>query len=207
MEEIKWDIKRGAEIYRTVYDSRLKNWISTGKMKPGEMVVWRSGFSGWRKPEELEELKPFFQRWEEHESEQMKKKDSIKQSLPPGKEIRDILIIDDEKDLCFLLHNLLISNGYNVEVANTVKAAISCINEKIFDLVLLDLKLSDGDGMNILPMIKEINPKTIVDIITAYGSDEVREQAEDKGAYRFIDKPFTEKYILNSIRELEMQSE
>ena len=64
MQEIKWDIRRGAQIYRVIYDSRLKSWISTGKIKRGETMVWRSGFSGWRKPEELPELTPFFESWE-----------------------------------------------------------------------------------------------------------------------------------------------
>ncbi len=60
MQEIKWDIKRGSEIYRVIYNPRLKGWIATGKIKRGETMVWRSGFSGFRKPEELPELAPFF---------------------------------------------------------------------------------------------------------------------------------------------------
>ena len=60
MAEIKWDIKRGEDVYRQVFDSRLKAWIYTGKIKPGEIVVYRSGFSGWRKPKSSTKLSPIF---------------------------------------------------------------------------------------------------------------------------------------------------
>ena len=60
MSEIKYDIKRGADVYRLIYHARLRSWILKGVIKRGEAIVWRSGLSGWRKPEELEELKPYF---------------------------------------------------------------------------------------------------------------------------------------------------
>jgi len=74
MVEIKWDIKRGADVYRQVFDSRLKSWISTGKIKPGEVVVYRSGFSGWRKPEELNEIIPYFRRYEKAQLRRIKRR-------------------------------------------------------------------------------------------------------------------------------------
>ncbi len=62
MEEIRWDIKKGPRIFSRVSDGRLKLWISIGKIKADETVVWRSGLSGWCKPEELKELTSFFKR-------------------------------------------------------------------------------------------------------------------------------------------------
>ena len=107
MAEIKWDIKRGADVYRQVFDSRLKSWIYTGKIKPGEIVVYRSGFSGWRKPEELNEIIPYFRRYEKAQLRKLKKKETGKKyqktKLPEKTQIKNILIIDDEKDLCQLL--------------------------------------------------------------------------------------------------------
>ncbi len=81
MAEIKWDIKRGADVYRQVFDSRLKSWISTGKIKPGEVVVYRSGFSGWRKPEELEELIPYFRRYEKDQLKKIRKRESARKAV------------------------------------------------------------------------------------------------------------------------------
>ena len=201
MVEIKWDIKRGADVYRQVFDSRLKSWISTGKIKPGEVVVYRSGFSGWRKPEELNEIIPYFRRYEKAQLRKIKRRKPARSTLPEKTQIKNILIIDDEKDLCQLLGDTLSSHDYNVKFAHTKKNALSSLKEQTPDMVFCDLKLPDGDGMKILSKIKKISPGTIVNIISAYGSDETRDEAKRLGAYSFIDKPFSEEDILGNIRE------
>jgi len=202
MAEIRWDIKRSADIYRQILDARLKFWISAGKIKPGEVIVWRGGFSGWRRPEELEELIPYFRRYERSQLRKIKRRKSARRvTLPEKAQIKNILIIDDEKDLCQLLGDTLSSNGYNVEFAHTKKEAFSSLKNQTPDLVFCDLKLPDGDGMRILSKIRKIMPGTIVNIITAYGSEEARDEARRLGAHGFIDKPFSEEDILENIRE------
>ena len=200
IKEIKYDIRRGAQIYRAIYDVRLQRWISTGKIKRGEITVWRSGLSGWRRAEELEELAPFFEQWED-QLKKAKRKRSIRKVLPQKRQIKNILIIDNEKDLCSLLSDLLSRREYNVALANTKTEAIASLKRETPDLVFLDLKLPDGDGMKVLSKIKKVNPQTIVNIISAYGSEERREEAKKKGAYTFIDKPFTEREILRSVKQ------
>lgn len=112
------------------------------------------------------------------------------------------MIIDDEKYLCELLYDALHQRRYNVVTTNTKREAVALLKKTNPDLVFLDLKLPDGDGLKVLSEIKKINANTIVNIISAYGSEESRREAEEKGAYRFIDKPFTEKDILESIKEI-----
>ena len=202
MQEIKWDIKRGAGIYRVIYNSRLKSWIATGAIKRGEIMVWRSGLSGFRKPEELPELASFFERWEKQQLRRIKRKKSKEQVVPQTRPIRNILIIDDEKDLCSLLSDALSVKGYHVATANTRREGLAGLKKAPPDLVFLDLKLPDGDGISVLAKIRQLCPQTIVTIISAYGSEERREEARKKGAYGFIDKPFTEKDILKSIRQV-----
>jgi len=116
------------------------------------------------------------------------------------KKVKNILVIDDEKDLTWILSEILRRKKYNVSTANTRREAMASVKRNRPDMVFLDLKLPDGDGMNILPKIKKLHPKTVVHIISAYGSEESREEARKKGAYSFIDKPFTEKKILTSIK-------
>ncbi len=199
MNELKYDIKRGAGIYRVIFGSRLKAWILQGKIKRGEVLVWRSGLSGWRPPEDLEELAPIF---EDYESAHLKE-GAEKQILPKRKkvkkEIKNILIIDDEKDLCMLLSTILSRKGYNVVTANTRREGITYLKRKRPDLVFLDLKLPDGDGIGLLSKIKEIDPSTVINIITAYGDNERRDMAKKEGVHGFIEKPFTQKDILKSI--------
>jgi len=203
MTDIKWDIKRGAGVYRQVFDGRLKSWISTGKVKRGEVVVTRSGFSGWRKPEELEELSYYFRRYEKAQARKLKIGEKrIRNTLLERRRIKSILIVDDEKDLCLLLGDALRSHGYNVKSVHTGKDVMNSLKTQAPDMVFCDLKLPDGDGMRILSKIRSISPKTMVSMITAYGSEETRVKAKRLGAYGFIDKPFSEEDILRNIKEL-----
>ena len=202
MVNIKWDIKRGADVYRQVFDGRLKSWISTGKVKSGETVVMRSGFSGWRRPEGLKELIPYFRRYERARSRKIVIRKPARRALAGKKLIKSILIIDDEKDLCLLLGDALRSHGYHVKSVHTSKEAMSSLRLQAPDMVYCDLKLPDGNGMKILSKIRKINPRTIVSMITAYGSEEARHEAKRLGARSFIDKPFNEEDILKNIKEL-----
>lgn len=202
MAEIRYDIRRGADIYRTILQPRLQGWISSGKIKRGEILVWRSGLSGWRRAEELEELAPFFEKRERFQLRRAKRKKPLEQLLPSQKDIKNILIIDNEKDLCSLLHESLSQRKYNVAISNTKREALGYMRKEKPDLIFLDLKLPDGDGLKLLPIIRKNHPQTIVNIISAYGSEESREEAKNKGAYAFIDKPFTENDILRSIRRV-----
>ena len=203
MTEIRWDIKRSADVYRQILDARLKFWISTGKIKPGEVVVWRGGFSGWRRPEELEELIPYFRRYERTQLRKIKRRKPLLRKVVTKKnQIKNILIIDDEKDLRELLSDALTSRRYNVACVATKKEALRSIKRSLPELVFLDLKLPDGDGMKLIPKIKKINPDTVVNVISAYGSEDAKEKAMELGVNRFIDKPFSEQDILRSIREL-----
>lgn len=205
MAELKYDVRRGADTYRLIYYSRLKNWILKGIIKRDEALVWRSGLSGWRKPEELEELKPFF---EQREKERLRreKKDQRPAALPK-KQIKNVLIVDDEEDLCWLLTNTLQSKGYKVSIAHGLIEGRNCLKNEVPDLVLLDLKLSDGDGMDLLPEIKAGASETVILIISAYGSEEKRAEAEEKGGHGFIDKPFTEERILETIIQFQERNE
>jgi len=147
----------------------------------------------------VEELKTFFRRWERHRL-RLKRKRVIKRPLFLKRRVRDILIVEDEKDLCELLSDVLRPKRYNVSVANTKKEAMASLKRSPPDLVFLDLKLPDGDGMDLISKIKKTNPKTTINIISAYGSEESKEAAKKKGVYNFIDKPFTEKEILTNIK-------
>ncbi len=203
MAEIKYDVKRGADVYRLIYPSRLRSWILKGIIKKDEAIVWRSGLSGWRKPEKLEELRPYF---EQREKQCLRrKKERIKPHSFPKKQIKNILIIDDEEDLCWLLSNTLQKKGYNISIANTISDGTARL-KNVPDLLFLDLKLPDGDGMDLLPRIREITPQTSVVIISAYGSEEKREEAKDEGIYGFLDKPFTEEFILELISQFSHES-
>lgn len=85
--------------------------------------------------------------------------------------------------------------------ANTKREGINYLKERP-DLILLDLKLPDGDGIDLLADIKAICPQCMVVIISAYGSVERREDAMKKGVYDFMDKPFGDQEIFKIIENL-----
>ncbi len=201
MVELKYDVRRGADTYRVIYYARLKNWILKGIIKRNEALVWRSGLSGWRKPEKLEELIPFFEQREQ--ARLRREREEIRPAPVQKRQIKSVLIVDDEEDLCWLLINVLQSKGYNVSSANTIIKAMGCLKKEAPDLILLDLKLPDGDGMDMLPEIKAAAPQTVVVIISAYGSEEKKAETREKGVHNFIDKPFTGGKILEAIAQFQ----
>jgi CheY-like chemotaxis protein len=201
MAEVRWDIKRGASIYHQVSSARLKLWINTGKIKAGEAAVWHINLSGWRKPEDLEELGPSFKLYEKA-LRKSKRPRSERKPGHGGRQIESILLIDDEQDLCFLLGDSLGSSGFQMEFAHTQGEALKCLKTRLPDLVLLDLRLPDGDGMALLSYItKTVFPPAVL-IMTAFGSEEIRSQAEKLGALDFIDKPCHEVDLIHRIRKI-----
>ncbi len=114
-----------------------------------------------------------------------------------------ILIVDDEKLICDMLKTELEKNNYDVTVVNNSKDAIKAIEHTNFDIVLLDLMLPKITGLDLLSLIKEKSPNTVVIIITAYGSAESAVKAMKLGAFDYITKPFSMEEMLVVIKKAE----
>ena len=112
-----------------------------------------------------------------------------------------ILIIDDERDMCWILRKVFEDVGYKVVTAHKGREGIEKARKDSADLAILDLKLPDMNGLEVLPTLKKINPKMPVLVITAFGTPEMKEAALDLGAHSFIDKPFRVEKILKITRE------
>ncbi len=102
----------------------------------------------------------------------------------------NILIVDDEKSMREILEIFLKNEGYGVTVANNGESAVEAVKNDIYDLVITDMKMPKMNGLELLKNIKEINPETVVVIITAFGTTESAVEAMKHGAYDYIQKPF-----------------
>jgi two-component system, NtrC family, response regulator AtoC len=100
-----------------------------------------------------------------------------------------VLVVDDEQLIRWSLSDRLTQEGYRVVEAETAKAAIEKHAEGV-DLVLLDYKLPDGDGLTVLKKIKETDADTLVILLTAYSTIDTAVEAMKLGAYHYANKPF-----------------
>ena len=100
-----------------------------------------------------------------------------------------ILVVDDEPLIRFALNDRLTADGYKVVEAGTAADAVAKAQDGV-DLVLLDYKLPDGDGIAVLKKIKEQHGDTLVILLTAHQSVELAVEAMKQGAYHYANKPF-----------------
>src|ERR1700682_5380894 len=100
-----------------------------------------------------------------------------------------ILVVDDEALIRYSLTARLTAEGYRVLEAETAAGALAKSEDGV-DLVLLDYRLPDGDGLTVLKRIKERDPDTLIILLTAYASVDAAVDAMKHGAYHFANKPF-----------------
>lgn len=118
----------------------------------------------------------------------------------------DILVVDDEEDICLLIQGILEDEGYTTRSTHSATQTYKSFEDKIPDLVILDIWLhnSHHDGLQILETLKEKYPETPVVMISGHGNIETAVNAIKQGAYDFIEKPFkTDRLLLLVRRALE----
>lgn len=115
--------------------------------------------------------------------------------------MKKILVIDDEAIIRVSCKRTLASEGYDVALASRCREGLDILEREPVDLVLLDLKMPDMDGIELLPLLREKWPDTKVIVISGYGTDETAEKTMKLGAHTYLKKPFTPDTLLNSISE------
>jgi two-component system response regulator GlrR len=116
----------------------------------------------------------------------------------------NLLVVDDDQNLIELIALKLKAEGYEVTTASTGQEAVQAAKAAIFDLCIVDLRLSDQDGISVMRELHSINPGMRVIILTGYGTVESAVQAMQEGAYSYLSKPFnTQELLLQISRALE----
>lgn len=113
-----------------------------------------------------------------------------------------ILIIDDEESIRFSFKIFLTAEGYHVITAETYGEALSRMDETTFDLILADIILEDGWGLDILKVVMKRMLKTRVIIMTAYPSTQTAEYCSRMHAAEYLIKPLRQKGLLHCVNKL-----
>lgn len=101
-----------------------------------------------------------------------------------------ILVVDDDRNILQVIKMRLVSGGYHVTTTGNAKEALGLAKQEPFDLMVLDLKLDEEDGISLMEDIHHTNPNIPVIILTAYGTIKSAVNAMKKGAYGYLTKPF-----------------
>ena len=115
---------------------------------------------------------------------------------------KEILVIDDNPDIRFLICNILKEQNFKVRSAANYDQAVLEIHKKKPDLAIVDIKLdkTDKDGIDLLKLIIKKNKTTPVIMISGHATVQIAVEAIRLGAYEFIEKPFTTEKILNYVK-------
>jgi len=115
--------------------------------------------------------------------------------------VERILVIDDDKDLRFNLSSILKDEGYDVLAVEDGREALKILRGNCPDLVLLDMRLPEMDGMKILEKMKELNHNLAIIMLTAYTDVKDAVKAMRLGAYDYITKPFDNEELILTIKK------
>ena len=110
-----------------------------------------------------------------------------------------LLLVDDEKDFVNILSKRIRRRNIDVAKAFSGAEAIQALRGQEFDVAVLDLKMEDMDGIEVLKMLKIMDPKLAVIMLTGHGSAEAAEQGIKLGAFDYLTKPCELEELLGKI--------
>ena|SRR5512139_2024821 len=114
---------------------------------------------------------------------------------------KSILVIDDDKSILRTFTRILQKAGYEIDVAETGKEALEKAGTRSYDLALVDVRLPDMDGTDLLAKMKDAMSKTVKIMITGFPSLETGVRALDEGADAYLVKPVKPDELLTLIDE------
>ncbi len=119
---------------------------------------------------------------------------------PAAPHASTILIVDDEPDLLEILKFSLEGEGFKILTASSVKEAFAIIHKSPLDLILTDVRMPEGDGLQVLSEGKRVSPGTAVILMTGF-ADVNPSEAFAKGAVALLSKPFDHGRLIQIVNE------
>jgi DNA-binding NtrC family response regulator len=120
---------------------------------------------------------------------------------------KSILVVDDDRIILDSLREFLSLEGFRTDGTETLKSALAKLKEENYSLVLTDVNLPDGDGLELLDIVRKEYPQTVVIVITGYGTIESAVKAIKLGAYDYLTKPIIDDELRLAVeRAIKQQS-
>jgi DNA-binding response OmpR family regulator len=113
-----------------------------------------------------------------------------------------VLVIDDEQGIRDLLDTLLRRKGYDVVLAESGWKGLECFRRARPDVIVLDLKMPEMDGLTVLRQIRSLDPKTPVIILTGAGTAETEQRVRALGVSEYVEKEFSLHRLGDSLKRL-----
>jgi DNA-binding NtrC family response regulator len=113
----------------------------------------------------------------------------------------NVLVVDDDIAVCRILHRMLSDEQYEVQISQSVADALRSIEEKHFDVYVMDYKLPDGTGLDVAERIRVKGSKAPIILISGYDPSAVALRAEKLHISDIIEKPFARATICNAVKK------
>ena len=119
---------------------------------------------------------------------------------------KTILAVDDEVEICNIIYDFFTPKGYEVIKATSGKEAIERVKTQKPDLVFLDIRMPQMDGLEVLKQIKQIDRSITVIIVTVLKDEAIAKKALKLGAYDYVTKPISFDYLEKAVVLAELES-
>ena len=113
----------------------------------------------------------------------------------------NVLVVDDDMAVCRILHRMLSDEEYQVQISQSVADALGAIDQKPFDVYVMDYKLQDGTGLDVAERIRSKGSEAPIILISGYDPSAVALRAEKLRIFDIIEKPFSRATICNAVKK------
>ena len=115
--------------------------------------------------------------------------------------IADVLVVDDDTAMCQILQHMLSGEQYKVQTSQSVADALAAVEQKSFDVYVMDYKLPDGSGLDVAERIRSKWGATPIILISGYDRSAVALRAEKLQIFDFLEKPFSREMIRDKVKK------
>lgn len=113
----------------------------------------------------------------------------------------NVLVVDDDIAVCRILHRMLSDEKYQVQISQSVADALSVIEQKPFEVFVMDYKLPDGTGLDVAEQIRSKGSRAPIILISGYDPSSVALRAEKLQIFDIIEKPFSRATICDAVKK------